>query len=172
MILVIATGCGQSTPTPAPPGDFEAADSKSDSVAPATFISPEDEAGSPGLNGTAPPVDSAMEVADQPPSFVVQPYYERGLRETVRDSLGRIGQAAVPPLTRMLRHPDAQRRIEAARILARIGPDAHDAVDSLVEALQDSDLEVRKAAAYALGQIGSKASDAVGPLLEILEEEG
>ena len=104
------------------------------------------------------------------PSFVVQPYSEWGLQETVVDSLGRIGSPAVPALERMLRHPDAERRVQAADILARIGPQAEDAVPGLVDALADQDQRVRKAAARALGQIGTGAADAVGPLLHVLEE--
>lgn len=104
------------------------------------------------------------------PSFVVQPYSEWGLQETVVDSLGRIGSPAVPALERMLRHPDAERRVQAANILARIGPQAEGAVPGLVDALADQDHRVRKAAARALGQIGIGAADAVGPLLHVLEE--
>jgi HEAT repeat protein len=100
----------------------------------------------------------------------VQPYREWGLKETVADSLGRIGAPAVPALERMLRHPLADRRVEAADILARIGPDAEHAVGPLIDALADEDLRVRKAAARALGQIGTSAAEAVGPLLHLLEE--
>lgn len=102
--------------------------------------------------------------------FIAQPYSEWGLQETVVDSLARIGAPAVPALERMLRHPEAERRIQAANILARIGPQAEDAVSGLVDALADQDQRVRKAAARALGQIGPGAADAVGPLLRALEE--
>lgn len=105
-----------------------------------------------------------------PPELKVRPYHEWGLRETVEDSLGRIGAPAVPPLTRLLRHPDAARRVQAANILARIGPQAAEAVPALAEALEDPDPDVRKSAARALGQIGPAADEAVGPLLRLLEQ--
>ena len=102
--------------------------------------------------------------------FVVRPDRQWGLQETVVDSLSRIGQPAVPGLVRMLRHPDAERRVQAADILARIGPQAEEAVAGLIDALEDPDERVRKAVARALGQIGAGAAEAVGPLLQVLEE--
>ena len=109
-------------------------------------------------------------MAGDRPTFVIKPYGQWDLRETITDSLGRIGQPAVAPLVRMLRHPDAGRRAEAAGVLARIGPEAKEAVPELITSLNDPDLEVRKAAARALGQIGKEAAEAVGPLLRALEE--
>lgn len=102
--------------------------------------------------------------------FLLSPYGEWDLQDTVADSLARIGEPAVPSLVRMLRHPQAKRRVQAAEILARIGPQAKEGVRGLVEALEDPDPDVRKAAARALGQIGPAAADAVGPLLRVLEE--
>ena len=126
---------------------------------------------------SAAKMDSTPHGAEVPSSpqatrspFMVQPYSDWGLQETVVDSLARIGAPAVPALERMLRHPQAERRIQAAEILARIGPQAAGAVSGLVDALADQDQRVRKAAARALGQIGVGAADAVGPLLRTLEE--
>lgn len=95
---------------------------------------------------------------------------EWDLSETAMDSLGRIGAPAVPALIDALDHNDSIRRAQAAKVLARIGPEAKPSVPALVRALEDNDERVRKAAARALGQIGPGAEDAVLPLLEIIEE--
>lgn len=55
-------------------------------------------------------------------------------------------------------------------MLARIGPEAYDAVPELTDLLGDSDEDVRKAAARALGQIGPQAADAVPALMRQLVE--
>jgi HEAT repeat protein len=101
----------------------------------------------------------------------IRAYTEWNLEETVSDSLGRIGAAAVPSLVALLRDPDPLRRRRAAVILARIGPPAAEAVPSLVQALSDSDLAVRKSAARALGQIGPAAASAVPALIQVLDQD-
>ena len=94
---------------------------------------------------------------------------EWNLPETAMDSLGRIGAPAVPALVEALEHGDPMLRMQAATVLARIGPAAKQSVPSLVGLLTDEDEKVRKAAARALGQIGPAAEEAVFPLLEIIE---
>lgn len=93
------------------------------------------------------------------------------LADTAMDSLGRIGSPAVPALVDSLRDQDPLTRVCAAKVLARIGPDAKPAVSALVYALRDPNESVRKAAARALGQIGPAAEEAVLPLLEIMRDE-
>ena len=100
----------------------------------------------------------------------VRPAEKMDLRETAMESLGRIGAPSVSGLLRSLTHPDPSRRVQAAKVLARIGPDARLAVPDLIAALGDPNLEVRISAARALGQIGPAAEAAVGPLLEIVEQ--
>ncbi len=92
------------------------------------------------------------------------------LSETAMDTLGRIGAPAVPALVVALENEDPTLRVQAAKILARIGPDARQSVAPLILALDDPDESVRKAAARALGQIGPAAQDAVLPLLDIIEQ--
>lgn len=104
------------------------------------------------------------------PLIPIQRAEEWGLPETAMDSLGRIGAPAVPALIEALDHNDPTRRAQAAKVLARIGPEAKQSVTALVSALNDENETVRKAAARALGQIGPEAEDAVIPLLQIIEE--
>jgi hypothetical protein len=91
------------------------------------------------------------------------------MRQTIVDALTRIGQAAVPSLVTLLDEPKAQVRAEAVLALARIGPEAQDAVPRLIELVkQDPDERVRKNAVRALGQIGPAAGPAVPLLIEQL----
>jgi HEAT repeat protein len=67
--------------------------------------------------------------------------------------------------------PNPLIRYRAARVLARIGPDALEAVPALVRHLNDVDISVRREAARALGQIGPQAAEAVPPLIEALKSD-
>ena len=85
-----------------------------------------------------------------------------------------VHQMAIVPLTKALRHENAQVRINAARALGvQIGPKKlkmYSAVeDELIERLQDDDPDVRSAAADALGWLNSKK--AIEPLIAILGDE-
>ncbi len=70
-------------------------------------------------------------------------------------ALGEIGPqaaAAVPNLTKLLQHPDAEVRMEALVALGEIGAAARPLADQINQILQqDSEKSVRYAAAYALG---------------------
>ena len=164
----LAPGCGQPPREDARPGPDTTELATFEGDKPTLAIAPQVDSGA----DEEPNADQSEEALPQAPRspFIVQPYSQWGLQETVVDSLGRIGKPAVPALVRMLRHPETDRRIQAADILARIGPQAEEAVPGLVEALEDPDPRVRKAVVRALGQIGSGASQAVGPLLHVLEE--
>ena len=98
----------------------------------------------------------------------VTPKDEWGVEQVVVDALGRIGESAVPQVMAQLQNTDPQKRIQAAKILARIGPDANAAVADLTALLNDSNAEVQKEAARALGQIGPAAENSVEALLDIL----
>ncbi len=104
------------------------------------------------------------------PQRVVTPFEEWSLSDTAIDALARIGAPAVGDLKLALRDPDPRVRFQAARILARIGPDAQSAVPSLVRNINDESPQVRRASVHALGQIGPEAGNAVGPLLELVKE--
>jgi len=66
------------------------------------------------------------------------------------EALGRIGSSAVDVLIELLSHENAQVRSEAARALARIGPEARVAVPVLIKRLLDEDLAVGVESAVAL----------------------
>lgn len=101
---------------------------------------------------------------------IVRAFRDWGVRETAADSLGRIGDAAVPALITALEDADRDVRAQAARALARMGPKAEAAIPALIEALDDDDKFVRQGAARALGQIGPLAEDAVPALMQALKD--
>lgn len=144
VVLTVLTGCAE---TELPP--------------PRRLASPTAEAESP--SDRAPPE----------PRYTIKPFTELTLSETAADSLGRIGDAAVPSLIEALEHPDPDKRGLAAATLAQIGPAAEQAVPQLVVALNDPDEDVRRMAARALGQIGPQAGEAVPALVEMMvQHEG
>lgn len=119
----------------------------------------------------SPPVGTSTTARSSRVLIPIRRAEEWDLPETAIDSLGRIGAPAVPALIEALEHRDPIRRVQAATVLARIGPEAQQSVPALVELLDDEYERVRKAAARALGQIGPAAEDAVLPLLEIIEKQ-
>jgi HEAT repeat protein len=82
------------------------------------------------------------------------------------------GKTAVPPLTKELTHPDANRRAFAALVLERIGPDAAEALPALVEVgSKDNDPEARQQAIKAMGQVGANDEKLVlSPLIAFLDD--
>jgi HEAT repeat protein len=80
--------------------------------------------------------------------------------------MGPSAKAAVPALTKALRHHDINVRREAAIALGKIGADAKAAIPALTKALDDSDINVCREATIALVKIGD---DAVSILINILE---
>jgi len=102
--------------------------------------------------------------------FVVRLERDLDMHETAARALGRIGAPAVPELRRALADVDPGVRIQAAEVLARIGPEAESAVPDLIVALEDESEQVRKAAARALGQIGPAAAPAVPALIRSMRE--
>ncbi|HEY4312630.1 MAG TPA: HEAT repeat domain-containing protein [Pirellulales bacterium] len=103
------------------------------------------------------------------PGLMPNLYRPWGIKETAVDALGRIGENAVPTLISTLNDPNPRVRAEAARALARIGPEAKEAVPALVARLDDPDDDVRQAAARALGQVGPAAASAVPALIGLID---
>lgn len=101
----------------------------------------------------------------------LKPYREWTVTETAIDSLGRLGEKAVRPLIESLDDPNPLIRYRAAKVLARIGPDAVEAVPALIKHLSDIDESVRREAARAIGQIGPDASEAVPHLIKALKSD-
>ncbi len=96
---------------------------------------------------------------------------EPPFKETVADSLARIGSDAVPMLIVALDDQHADVRQYAARALAVMGDKAAPAVPALVKHLHDPEENVRRASVRALGQIGPSARDAVPALIDLLKKE-
>ncbi|MDD3906313.1 MAG: HEAT repeat domain-containing protein [Candidatus Omnitrophica bacterium] len=80
--------------------------------------------------------------------------------------MGPSAKAAVPALTKALKHHDINVRREAVIALGKIGADAKAAVPALTKALDDPDINVCREATIALVKIGD---DAVSILINILE---
>ena len=136
------------------------------SVAANEISSPSDVAanGGPEADAEPPPTEPTRER--------MKTYREWTVTETAIDSLGRLGEKAVPPLIESLDDPNPLVRYRAARVLSRIGPDAVEAVPALVRHLSDVDESVRREAARAIGQIGPEASEAVPHLINALKSDG
>ena len=98
----------------------------------------------------------------------LKPFAQWTEEDTAADALGRIGPAAVPALTQALKSEDADVRLRAVQVLARMGSDAKEAVPDLVVLLDDSDERIRKAATRTLGRIGPEAAPAVPALMRSL----
>jgi hypothetical protein len=100
--------------------------------------------------------------------FSVKPIEAWTEQETAADALGRIGPPAVPALVEALKSPEAEVRLKAIEVLARMGNDAKDATPDLIRLLDDPDERIRKAATRALGIIGPEAAPAVPALMRSL----
>jgi hypothetical protein len=105
-----------------------------------------------------------------PAQYSLKPLEHWTEQEAAAEALGRIGPAALPQLIELLRSPQADVRLLAAQVIARMGSDAKDAVPALIPLLKDPDERVRKAATRTLGRIGPDASAAVPELLQALVE--
>lgn len=79
---------------------------------------------------------------------------ETGARNAAAEALVGLGDAAVPPLIRLLSHPDPDQRKFAADILGQMG--RRGAESALIQALDDVDLNVRVSVVEALGRVGTE----------------
>jgi HEAT repeat protein len=109
------------------------------------------------------------------PSFYQAAWYWVVLRDVSRgqstkysaQGLATGGPGVVRALRQNLSSDQIKYRVDAARSLGVIGPDAKAAVPDLIGALRDPDREVKMAAIFALGEIGPAAGDAVEPLMRV-----
>ncbi|MFQ5844330.1 MAG: hypothetical protein ACE5JG_05000, partial [Planctomycetota bacterium] len=90
------------------------------------------------------------------------------VREAANALLARFGKPSVPHLAEALGHRSEATAALAARALARIGPDAAEAVPALVRELEARRLTAVDCAA-ALGAIGSAARPALPALAALLD---
>jgi HEAT repeat protein len=93
------------------------------------------------------------------------------VREHVGVALGRIGLAAIGPLSEAIQADDVEVRVDAIKALALFGPEAERAVPALRPALKDTSPRVRAAAAEALGRMGAAGADAIPELLNALQDK-
>ncbi|MCA9197818.1 MAG: HEAT repeat domain-containing protein [Planctomycetales bacterium] len=137
----------------------------------------EGQADTPPLTGSNQVDPNASANESTPPTTIgrdgriIRSRDEWSSAEIAAESLGRIGEPAVPALVQLLEHPDTATRQMATEVLARMGDRAATAVPALTERLRDVDPGVRRSAVRALGQIGPKAADAVPALIDFLRLE-
>ena len=89
-----------------------------------------------------------------------------GERLEAAREMAKKGPEAVPKLIEALRHSDWRVRRSATDALAELKADAKPALSALIKALKDEDTWVRAGAAVALGRIGQEAKDAAPALAE------
>jgi hypothetical protein len=179
-LMATAPGCYDEVPEPQPTTKKTPQDSAekaaASTTAPAVLTKPAERAAP--LNVPAEPPAPIARAYAAPPGpeeptlskVVIRDKREWDLQEAAARSLGKIGAAAVPELTKDLNDRDPEVRERAADVLARIGPAAKQAVPDLIAALEDDDEAVRRSAAIALGQIGPAAADAVPALMRAMKE--
>jgi HEAT repeat protein len=90
--------------------------------------------------------------------------------EAARTALEAKGAEALDFLVAIVKEGPPKARIQAAALLARLGPAAAPAVPVLAEALKSKEKGVRGMAAIALGRIGPAARDALVPLDRALSD--
>jgi HEAT repeat protein len=78
------------------------------------------------------------------------------VRNYIADILVKIGEPAIDPLIKALKNDDLDIRMEAARVLGRIGNKK--ALNPLIGALKDEDVNFRKQAASAINKIIDKGT--------------
>ncbi|MCS7239180.1 MAG: HEAT repeat domain-containing protein [Thermoguttaceae bacterium] len=92
-------------------------------------------------------------------------------RQAVAELAAR-GRSVVPLVARQLAQKgNSPARSAAAEVLAKLGPEAAEAVPVLAEAIFDRGWTGRELAAAALGEIGPSAASAVGALTTVLRED-
>jgi HEAT repeat protein len=70
-----------------------------------------------------------------------------------------------------LKDDDKDVRLNAARVLGRIGKKAEPAINVLISTLKDDRKDVRSSAAYALGEIGTKSEPVIKGLISTLKDD-
>jgi hypothetical protein len=158
--ILLLAGCGSSGQ---PAREIATAVPQPGQVAPASFVSAE----SPAAGSSVAP-RPIFDYTASPAEYNLKPLDKWTEQEAAADALGRIGTAAVPDLIAALRSNDAEARLQATQVLARMGSDAKEAVPDLIRLLDDPDERIRKAATRTLGRIGPAAAEAVPALMKSL----
>jgi HEAT repeat protein len=105
---------------------------------------------------------------DSPGSFSDVPFSRSGV-VPVRKFLSQCASQVVLPLTKMLTNDFVIARLNAASVLADLGPAAKAAVPALLKRLDDEDANVSSGAANALANLGPLASETVPALVKALD---
>src|SRR5262245_42330924 len=100
-----------------------------------------------------------------------QPSDPADVHEAMAASFLRLGRAAVPTLSELVKLPKPDVRWYALDALGRIGPDARPAFPALLTPLHDDDIGVRAQATRVLPMIGAEPGAAIPLLLESLKDE-
>jgi HEAT repeat protein len=108
---------------------------------------------------------SAKSTRPQIVMALAEAFKDRDVSTSAGQAMERFGKDAVPGLLDALRTADERGRVDAARILGQIGPEAKEAVAELAEVLKAKDGRLRGTAAEALGRIGPDAERAVPDLI-------
>ncbi|MCZ6677540.1 MAG: HEAT repeat domain-containing protein [Candidatus Poribacteria bacterium] len=96
----------------------------------------------------------------------------RNIRLIAAEALGKIGQPAVPALTKALNDKNDQLRVGAVYPLYQIDASKLDTVlPVLIEGIRDADGNVREISVWAAGRMGAAAKDAVPALIQALHDE-
>ncbi|MGF1578242.1 MAG: HEAT repeat domain-containing protein [Gemmataceae bacterium] len=89
------------------------------------------------------------------------PTTKANVRKMMTGRLWSVQQSDIPRLIQAVSHPYWRIRFWALIALAKLGPDADEAVPVVTRALQDRDADVRATAAFTLGCLGPKAKSAL-----------
>ena len=121
------------------------------------------------LRGFAPPQIPPYETADQ---FLkdlkdLEGFFMAHITATAGNE---VGEAAVPGLVELLKHPNQETRVRAASALGLIGRRADIAVPALVDALDHCDQRFHAVTLGALGDFGPEAIEAAPVLLNALRD--
>ena len=95
----------------------------------------------------------------------------RDIQEKSKFVLVRIGKIVIPALIEAMKDKSKISKSNAAKALAKFGPEAENAVSTLIIAMQDEDDSVKLSAILALGEIGPDSKDAVPGLIRVLQDK-
>jgi len=123
----------------------------------------------PGYTSTKAP-DLLPDDQVIPATLIVPTLEERSEPQVAAEALSQIGPPAIKEIRTSFQSRDPRIRREAVGVLARMGPEAKEAVPDLIRLLDDEDEATRKLAARALGRIGPDAAPAVPALKRMLLE--
>jgi len=112
----------------------------------------------------------AAEVTSQVLDFLLDESADDSLRIAAWEALPNFGESAVPHLIEVL-DGSSQQQVLICDILAKIGPQAVQAVPRLLEVATEGDIKSRVAAIEALGEIRTDAAEVLSIAMDILRDK-